>query len=445
MAVDLPSPLLRPRSLKSSPKAEAQWRFLQSFGDDASGEDEAVTSMEYDKTGAVLAVGDKAGRICVFKANEASAHSQYHFYTEYTAHEPDFDPLLSADIPERVIALAWIAPTPNGINLLSCNEQTIKLWRLTDKKIKRVRAKSPTASSNSKFTSPSSTIRIPKLMPARVMTTSSIKRTYEHGHESAHIHSLSVCSDGQMFLSADELRVNVWNIANSDAAFNILDITPDHIDVERTECITTARFHPTHCNLMLAGSTHGRLRLCDLRQNLHCDNNIQYFEHSKSLHQSTQSHSPFHQYLDVISSCDFTGVNGDILIARDYLTVKIWDIRSDQQPINIIPIHDYLKVHLMDLKNNNCINDRFDVSASQDGTHIVTGSYNNHIVLHHTTTNQTICMEALKDPPPKFIPNVTQMDFAKKTLFTRFHPKLNIIAAAGQNQIYIYQQIRNGI
>jgi hypothetical protein len=49
-----------------------EWKFVQSFGDDNSGEDDLVTAVEFDDTGDYLAVGDKAGRICIFEAHNLS-------------------------------------------------------------------------------------------------------------------------------------------------------------------------------------------------------------------------------------------------------------------------------------------------------------------------------------------------------------------------------------
>jgi len=43
------------------------WKFVQSFGDDNSSDDDLVTAVEFDDTGDYLAVGDKAGRICIFE------------------------------------------------------------------------------------------------------------------------------------------------------------------------------------------------------------------------------------------------------------------------------------------------------------------------------------------------------------------------------------------
>jgi len=75
----------------SSTQKQLDWKFIQSFGDDNSSDgtatshvqkivrvwwlviplflpDDLVTAVEFDETGEYLAVGDKAGRICIFES-----------------------------------------------------------------------------------------------------------------------------------------------------------------------------------------------------------------------------------------------------------------------------------------------------------------------------------------------------------------------------------------
>lgn len=47
---------------------------------------------------------------------------------------------------------------------------------------------------------------------------------------------------------------------------------------EITEVITTAMFHPQHCNLFIYGSSKGTVRLVDTRQSNPCDKHAKVFE-----------------------------------------------------------------------------------------------------------------------------------------------------------------------
>jgi hypothetical protein len=55
------------------------------------------------------------------------------------------------------------------------------------------------------------------------------KRIYANAH-TYHINSISVNSDQQTFLSADDLRINLWNLDVTDQSFNIVDIKPPNMD-----------------------------------------------------------------------------------------------------------------------------------------------------------------------------------------------------------------------
>ncbi len=44
-----------------------------------------------------------------------------------------------------------------------------------------------------------------------------------------HTNSLSLNSDGETFLSADELRVYLWNIHVGQECFNIVDLAPESL------------------------------------------------------------------------------------------------------------------------------------------------------------------------------------------------------------------------
>jgi hypothetical protein len=47
----------------------------------------------------------------------------------------------------------------------------------------------------------------------------SLRRSYENAH-AYHINSISTCSDGETFISADDLRINWWNYDISDTCFS---------------------------------------------------------------------------------------------------------------------------------------------------------------------------------------------------------------------------------
>lgn len=95
---------------ESSPSSLV-WKFSQVFGERSPGEDvqdaDIISSIEFEKSGDYLAVGDRGGRIVIFerKANKDSLgehhthlekldfvdthHPEFQYKTEFQSHEPE--------------------------------------------------------------------------------------------------------------------------------------------------------------------------------------------------------------------------------------------------------------------------------------------------------------------------------------------------------------------
>nr|KJB62256.1 hypothetical protein B456_009G408500 [Gossypium raimondii] len=88
-------------------------------------------------------------------------------------------------------------------------------------------------------------------------------------------------SDGETFISADDLRINLWNLEISNQSFNIVDVKPANME-DLTDVITSTEFHPTHCNMLAYSSSKGSIRLINLRQSALCDSHAKLFEELKA-------------------------------------------------------------------------------------------------------------------------------------------------------------------
>lgn len=446
------SPSLHQSSQSTDP---LDWKYIQSFGDDMASDDDLVTAVRFDSSGDYLAVGDKAGRICIFEGHASKAGInmgalntgkggvrppqpllQYKFYTEFQSHDREFDSLKSQDIEEKINMIQWGKRLSTGMFLLATNDKTIKFWKVHDKKLKRVR---PANSINQSLTpaihkiSPTEELIIPRLQHSQTITTATPKRVYANAHD-YHINSISLNSDGETFLSADDLRINQWHFDVSGECFTLVDLKPSNIQ-ELSEVITSAAFHPTNCSQLLYSSSKGSIRLADLRDSALCDTAAKVFEID-----STAQRSFFSEITSSISDAIFAGPDGRYIISRDYLTIKVWDVAQESRPLYVIPVHDYLRVHLKDLYDNDCIFDKFNVAASSDGQRLITGSYNNHFMVHSLRHDSSTTFEAARGRV--ITPNVTEMDFGKKALHTQWHPNANTLAVAGLNKIYIYQALQ---
>lgn len=122
--------------------------------------------------------------------------------------------------------------------------------------------------SNVHFTS-AHDLKLPRLTHHDTVVAAVPRRTYANAH-AYHINSISVNSDGETFISSDDLRINLWNLNIQDQSFNIVDIKPANME-ELTEVITAAEFHPQSCNWFMYASSKGTIKLADMRESALCD------------------------------------------------------------------------------------------------------------------------------------------------------------------------------
>ncbi|KAJ3358628.1 protein phosphatase 2A regulatory subunit cdc55 [Kappamyces sp. JEL0680] len=279
------------------------------------------------------------------------------------------------------------------------------------------------------------------------------RKIYQNAH-GYHINSISVNSDGETYISADDLRINLWNLDISDQSFNIVDIKPVNME-ELTEVITCAEFHPKNCNMFVYCSSKGIIRLNDMRMNALCDNRAKVFE----VEEDQSNKSFFSEIISSISDFKFSH-DGRYMLARDYLTLKIWDLNMESKPVKVINIHDHLKSKLCDLYENDCIFDKFECNFSGDGTQALTGSYSNFFHIFNLQNEMDTILQADKSafkakragstknkPNPlsrkltrrEEFCNVDTLDFGKKIIHASWHPRENTIALAATNNLFLFQ------
>lgn len=64
--------------------------------------------------------------------------------------------------------------------------------------------------------------QVPVLIPMDLMVEASPRRVFANAH-TYHINSVSVNSDNETYLSADDLRINLWHLEITDRSFSILE------------------------------------------------------------------------------------------------------------------------------------------------------------------------------------------------------------------------------
>ncbi|KAM7254402.1 hypothetical protein ACFE04_003782 [Oxalis oulophora] len=486
--------------------APLEWKFSQVFGERTAGEEvqevDIISAIEFDKTGDHLATGDRGGRVVLFERTDTkdhggsrkdlersdhtvSRHPEFRYKTEFQSHEPEFDYLKSLEIEEKINKIRWCQAANGALFLLSTNDKTIKFWKVQEKKIKKISEMNtePSKASSSACLSPKTqlangspdrsknnlindlsligsiqALRLPVVTSHETSLVARCRRVYAHAHD-YHINSISNNSDGETFISADDLRINLWNLEISSQSFNILDVKPTNME-DLTEVITAAEFHPTHCNTLAYSSSKGSIRLIDLRQSALCDSHAKLFEEQET----PGSRSFFTEIIASVSDIKFAR-DGRYIVSRDYMTLKLWDINMDSGPVSTFQVHEHLRPRLCDLYENDSIFDKFECCPSGDGLRVATGSYSNLFRVFGCASGSTeaTTLEASKNPmrrqvqtparPSRSLSSITRavrrgsespsvdangnsFDFTTKLLHLAWHPTENSIACAAANSFW---------
>jgi len=236
-------------------------------------------------------------------------------------------------------------------------------------------------------------LKFPRMTHHDTVIAAVPRKVYANAH-AYHINSISPNSDGETFISSDDLRVNLWNLNIQDQSFNIVDIKPANME-ELTEVITAAEFHPSSCNVFMYASSKGTIKLADMRESALCDAHSKRKQFcfkfivvvaNKVFTEFEQEEDPsarsfFSEIISSISDVRFSH-DGRYILSRDYLTVKIWDVKMENRPVKTIPIHEHLRPRLCDTYENDSIFDKFEVVFSGDGKNVMTGSYNNNFMIY---------------------------------------------------------------
>jgi len=335
-------------------------------------------------------------------------------------------------LKKKINKIRW-CKSNNSHFLLTTNDKTIKLWKLHNKKVRTVSVGKTEDS-----------LSIPKISTSESQVTATTRRIYSNAH-AYHINSISSNSDGETFISADDLRINLWNLEISDQSFNIVDIKPNNME-ELSEVITAAEFHPQHCNIFMYSSSKGTIKIGDLRSSALCDKHSKVFEQEED--PSTKSF--FSEIISSISDCKFSH-DGRYIVSRDYMTLKLWDMNMEARPVKVIKIHEHLRGKLCDLYENDCIFDKFECHISQNGSKLTTGSYNNYLYIYDWEKEQVTAIEANKTNPTKIRSypsdrrrppdfNADSIDYSKKCLHVAWHPYEDVVAVGASSNLFIYEK-----
>jgi serine/threonine-protein phosphatase 2A regulatory subunit B len=324
------------------------------------------------------------------------------------------------------------------IELLSSNDRVIKLWK-TELKQKVARTACLVDGSNLWF-------------PTREVVGEgfqAVEKNEYRGCHSYNINSLSLSPDGECFLSADDLRINMWSLEDSVEAYNVVDLKPTLIE-ELSEVITYVEYHPVRSDIFVFSSSKGYMRLCDLRMNSMSDRCSTTF-------QKEEDPSRRHFFTDIINSVSrarFSPVDPNYLFSRDYVSVHVWDVRFNRRPCRSFNVTDYLEKRLCEVYESETIFDKFDLAISPDSSRLLTGAYDSsaHVIDLNAETNCAIDVSFNEKRGHRvgltrgyrgrrLTPvNERQPDMSQKVALCAWHPRENTIAVAKHNALFVYTE-----
>ena len=213
---------------------------------------------------------------------------------------------------------------------------------------------------------------------------------------------MSVSPDNEIFFASDESRINMFHIEKSQSQiYNLIDYERKSTTVE-DEMITNLTVNPFNSSMLLFTTSTGKINMCDLRERSEFSKRPSLV--LENTHKNSKlSSNVFSKWINSVSEAKFVS-NPYQIFSRDYLSVKLWDIRGAQsdfesyssnnitKPIYSAQVTDYMERNLGTLLENDSLDDQFFIDLSPDGKHIATGGYNRsgHVLDINTTTNTVI-------------------------------------------------------
>ena len=405
-------------------------RLIQSFGGVGLANDaDTITTVKYNERGNWLAAADKGGRIVLFRHGKNNNYGDARTFIphfQFQAFEVEFDFLKSLEINSQVNCLKF-HDIPQKVALFAANDKRITYWKINEHEDHDCTSVESVENGNG--------LRVPRRSGGQAKTSAKVCRTYKNAH-AYNINSLDTSKDKDILMSADDLRVNLWNVENPSACLSYVDFKPSNM-TELSEVITCARFFPKSSNLFHISSSKGIVRVGDMRDAAICRS------YSKTFQQPDDGLSTNKgAYSELTNAITDTKVSpNELYIAvRDYMSVKIWDLRMEKEPTHNITVHDNLEPHLPDLYGSEAIFDRFEVDWSPiSDTRVITGSYNNKFYIYDVAKSSTV--PTVEASTPDFSSNDgprTKIDPKKRVLHHVFHPAGDTVAVAGLAGLHLY-------
>ncbi|KPA84715.1 hypothetical protein ABB37_01217 [Leptomonas pyrrhocoris] len=285
--------------------------------------------------------------------------------------------LTSVAVEPYVKCLTFVRPrcSPSMISYLTANERVIKLFHVRREGFSPFNAFPGMEEVIGKTFAGSRYF-------ARLPPQPAILPIKEFGPVTNSIQALSVSADGETFMSVEDLQVFWWHFETEDTtkATCIADLRPPSGALDEVEeLVTASSFHPTHSSLFLLTRSSGVLNIGDLRDPPSRQKRKYAIRSELTPQQNPLSCPAYDEILCSISDASFLGP--DHVVTRDYLSLKLWDLRKPDQPCAMMPVMNYVSKYLDSLYENDSIFDRFPVAVDDVSGTVVTGLYDGAVAV----------------------------------------------------------------
>ena len=146
-------------------------------------------------------------------------------------------------------------------------------------------------------------------------------------------------------------------------------------------------FHHHHAFHPSPSSSPSRTRSILRHLPLHLRVHYHHYHHCHDVRavfevdENSVERSFFSEIISSISDIEFTS-DGRYIAARDYMTLKLWDVHNSKAPVKTVEIHDFLAPSLCDLYESDCIFDKFELASDATSTYVFIHLHL-HLRLHH--------------------------------------------------------------
>ena len=415
-----------------------KWKFTQVFGNSSKLEknsNEDITSIEFTNSGNYLLIGDNIGRLIIFKKykNEKRSFCEYSYLNEIKLSSYNKKNIFNAKYQEFINNLKVLPKQSKNELFLITNDNKIKLLKLKTKKISQKENKNiinrQNKLKNEQFNDK-------KFLHHKEIAKIELKREFPDFHKNS-INSISLSLDGERFLSSDDFSILLWDLENTKISYNLKNIDSNIKICD--EIITKSEFSNKNDYSFIFGTSKGDVYLNDLRQKMDLRNSKIFSEEKK------KNFNYFSKITKFVSDLKF-GVENDTVYIRDFLSIKIWDLKMDKKPILNFELFPYKK-KITDFYNNDCICEKFDLSLSQKNNFLLTGNFDNKFHIYDFEKNINLQYKVSFNKKTKirnvdknffFDENEKFFDFKKKILKTAWNPGNNSIVVASGNCLFFY-------